>query len=299
MKTITIDGATFTCTLSERFRRHTADEIDVMRESIREHGVREPVKIYHDTDLNLDGCVLDGEGRLGLSAELGLEPRSKHLGKLSTEAAYELAKVYNDARRQDDPQEVRKRRVKRVAELRAEGKSIPVIAETEGVSIGQVQRDLEKAKDSGFIGGDKPEPAKVTGKGGKSQAAKKKPDAKKPGRKPKDEAEPKQTAEPEPAVAEDADEGVAFVGEVETLCRDMDQLAGRMKELKKSKYGYSIHVDSAVQQVEAARKTLWQGRPCESCPYCEANETDGCKTCNGTRRVKKATADRGREAVGK
>lgn len=92
-----------------------------------------------------------------------------------------------------------------------------------------------------------------------------------------------------------ADEGVEFVAGVEALCRDVDQVAARMKALKASRFGYSMHVDSAVAQVEAARKTLWQGRPAHRCPYCKG---DGCKVCNGTGRVKKATFDAGVEAVG-
>lgn len=87
----------------------------------------------------------------------------------------------------------------------------------------------------------------------------------------------------------------AFVAAVETLCRDIDQIARRMKELKTSPLSYPMHVDSAVSQVEAARKTLWQGRPAHECPYCHG---EGCKTCNGTGRVKKTTYDSGMEAVG-
>ena len=86
-----------------------------------------------------------------------------------------------------------------------------------------------------------------------------------------------------------------FVALVETLCRDIDQIAGRLKALKPDPLSYSMHIDSAVAQVEAARKTLWQGRPAHDCPYCEGK---GCKTCNQTGRVKKTTYDSGREAVG-
>jgi hypothetical protein len=100
------------------------------------------------------------------------------------------------------------------------------------------------------------------------------------------------TAEPE------GDPAKAFVARVETLCRDVDQVVSRMKGLKADRYAYSMHVDSAVSQVEAARKTLWQGRPAFPCPYCEANEADGCRACNGTKRVKKSTRESGVEAVG-
>lgn len=94
-------------------------------------------------------------------------------------------------------------------------------------------------------------------------------------------------AEPEP------DDGAEFVATVETLCRDMDQVAARIKELKSSPFAYSIGTDPAVAQVEAARKTLWQGRPAHVCPYCDGK---GCKPCSKTGRVKRSTYDAGKEA---
>lgn len=93
------------------------------------------------------------------------------------------------------------------------------------------------------------------------------------------------------------DRGAEFVAAVETLCRDMDQIAGRMKALKESPYAHSIHIDSAVSQVEAARKTLWQGRPAHACPYCAGEDKD-CKACKGTGRVKKTVFDSGAAAKG-
>jgi hypothetical protein len=95
-----------------------------------------------------------------------------------------------------------------------------------------------------------------------------------------------------------ADDGKEFVAKAETLCRDIDQIVARMKALKDSKYSYSTHVDSAVAQVVAARKTIWQGRPAHPCPYCEAAKSNGCEACNHTGRVKKASRDAGLEAVG-
>ena len=108
----------------------------------------------------------------------------------------------------------------------------------------------------------------------------------------------KELKERQKEIPEVVDEGAGFVAEVETLCRDVDQIAARMKAFKQSRFAYSIHIDSAVAQVEAARKALWQGRPAYPCPYCEANETVGCKSCQNTGRVKKATRESGLEAVG-
>lgn len=97
---------------------------------------------------------------------------------------------------------------------------------------------------------------------------------------------------------EETDPGEEFVESVEKLCRDIDQIVKRMKELKQSKFAYCMHIDSAVSQVEAARKSLWIGRPCHPCPYCEANEASGCKACGNTNRVNKGIRDRGLDAVG-
>lgn len=107
--------------------------------------------------------------------------------------------------------------------------------------------------------------------------------------------EPEPPATPPPAEADPAADSLAAV---ETLCRDMDAVAGRMKGLKADRYCYAIHVDSAVAQVEAARKTLWQGRAAFPCPYCEASGEPGCRACGGTRRVKRSTRDSGLEAMG-
>jgi ParB-like chromosome segregation protein Spo0J len=116
-------------------------------------------------------------------------------------------------------------------------------------------------------------------------------------------ADPKKAAKEELAKQEEtpetpetpADEGAEFVKAVETLCREMDQVAARMKALKSSRFAYSINIDSSVSQVQAARQTFWQGRPAHPCPYCSA---EGCKACAMTGRVKKATHDSGREAMG-
>lgn len=110
---------------------------------------------------------------------------------------------------------------------------------------------------------------------------------------PKKAAKEELAKKPDPETP--ADEGAEFVKEVETLCRDVDQIAARMKALKSSRFAYSINIDSSVSQVEAARKTFWQGRPAHPCPYCAG---EGCKTCANTGRVKKATHESGKEAMG-
>lgn len=191
--------------------------------------------------------------------------------------------------------------------VKVKAKAVPELAEA--VKAGEVSvsaaaevADLPPAEQKAAVkGGGKGVAAKAkerkTNKaGGKGKAVAKPANAPEPVSQP--DPEPAgQGADEQAAAVAPVDEGAAFVAEVEAVCREADALAKRMRALKGSPLGYSIHVDSAVAQVEAARKTLWQGRPAHPCPYCEANETAGCRACNGTRRVKKSTLDAGREAV--
>ena len=114
------------------------------------------------------------------------------------------------------------------------------------------------------------------------------------------EGEEAEATEKSPEPVPEADLGEVFVADVETLCRDMDKIAARIKAMKATPYAFSIHLDSAASQVEAARKTLWQGRPAHPCPYCRANEQvkPDCRACHGTSRVKKSVYDAGVDAVG-
>ena len=92
MRTITQKGVTYNCPLSEKFRRHFPEELDAMRSSIRDNGVLNTIRLYYDTTLNLPNCVLDGEGRLSLAAEVDLDRVPLHdQGRLTTEEAYYLA----------------------------------------------------------------------------------------------------------------------------------------------------------------------------------------------------------------
>jgi ParB-like chromosome segregation protein Spo0J len=185
MRTITYDGTEYRCPFSTSFRRHTATELDAMRESIAAQGVLNPVRLYYDLDTDDAFCILDGEGRLTVAIELGAAVPFLDMGPLETEAAYAIAKTLNDARRHDDPAAIaarRAERVQRVAQARSEGESLRAIAEKEGVSHQQVARDLEEhAADVSTVTGvtvDKPAaPETVTGRDGKVRpATRKKPE---------------------------------------------------------------------------------------------------------------------------
>ena len=185
MKTITYKGTVYSCPLTRHFRRHTPDEVAIIKESLREHGFLNDIILYSDDDLDLDNCILDGEGRLESAADLGdelsFEAGFEHLGEMPTADAYSLAKGYNDARRQDDPKEIRKRRVEKVAELRSAGHSLRDIADQTGVTKTQVERDIEEAILLSRPGTVEPPSGTVVGQDGKKRSAKGKGGPKKKG----------------------------------------------------------------------------------------------------------------------
>ncbi len=90
-----------------------------------------------------------------------------------------------------------------------------------------------------------------------------------------------------------------FPAAVEAMCRELDGVVDRLKSLKALPLAFHIHFDSAIAQVQAARKTLWQGRPVHECPYCAANGEvrNDCNACHGLNRVKATTHKNGVEAT--
>ena len=141
-----------------------------MVESVRTLGVQVPVKLYRDTTLGLEDAVLDGEGRVEAAVAAGVDFPVEHSGPMTIAVAYELAKVFNDHRRQDIPEAIQRRRaerVERVAAARAEGKSLRTIAGEEGVRESTVRNDLRDAGAQGCA----PAVEKVVGRDGKSYPA--------------------------------------------------------------------------------------------------------------------------------
>ena len=180
MKSITYNGMTYHLPFSETFRRHTPEELNDMRKSISHDGVRNAILLYHDTMHALPKCVLDGEGRLRIAAELGLPNEQVpmiDLGEMTTDEAYEKAQIYNDHRRQDSPEAVRRRRAERNAKmgkLRENGLSTRAIAGEVGVNHSTVVRSL-----SG--GGASAPLAKVNGLDGKQYPSRRMPKHFRPG----------------------------------------------------------------------------------------------------------------------
>jgi hypothetical protein len=143
---VTHRGTEYPCPLSERFRRHSPEELERLADGIREHGVQNPVILFDNADELGLTSVLDGEGRLTAAAAVGADVPFEHKGYMSLARAYALALALNDARRHDSGQAISRRRHERV-ELarakRAKGLSLADIAESLGVSPAQVRRDLD------------------------------------------------------------------------------------------------------------------------------------------------------------
>lgn len=163
MKTLSLSGKQYTFPLSDRYRRHSADERERMDLS---GDIEYPILLYKDTTLGLDDCVLDGEGRIETAIRAGSLVEFKHVGSMTTEEAYERSKALNDARRHDDHEAIQRRR-ERIAQARAGGDSIRTIAEKEKVDPKTVRNHLAKS------GGEGSPPEQIIGKDGKKQRSRK------------------------------------------------------------------------------------------------------------------------------
>lgn len=146
---------------AERYAMADDESFQELMEDIRTRGVRNPVFLWLDPSGN--EVVIDGRRRLEAVRRLKAEgwkcppiPVEEFDGDES-EIADEVRSL-NEHRRHLTTAYLMKRRrerVAKVAELRMAGKSLPVIAKAVGVSLGQVQRDLETAS---ILTGDKIEP---------------------------------------------------------------------------------------------------------------------------------------------
>ena len=168
-RTVTINGSQFALPFANLFRPLSREEAKELRESIGQHGVRAPVLVYESPTHG--PAVIDGVNRATIGEVLNVPIPVTHLGKMIDDEAEELAATLNIARRhlsQAEQQQARAARLKRVAESRAKKQSIRSIARQEGVSPGQVQRDLRDATASG-VSGDTP--AEVVGLDGKTYQA--------------------------------------------------------------------------------------------------------------------------------
>jgi hypothetical protein len=173
LPTVVIAGTTYTILFPDLVRPLNTGERLTLRESIRTCGIRVPVAIDEDNG------IIDGGNRAQIAEELGLASlRTETHPGLTLEQKAELAISLNAHRRhltQRDRQELheqRNQRIARIVEQRQSGESIRAIAEMEGVSPGQVQRDLGAAA---TVSPDtvQPRDGQVKGRDGKRRRARK------------------------------------------------------------------------------------------------------------------------------
>ncbi len=186
---IVFHGTEYHILFPDLMRELTPEEDADLGEKIKERGrVVKPIIT--------DGMrgIVDGAHRLRWAVKLGLEkskvPFSSDGKEMNADQQEVLCREVNDTGRQDPfkvRQQNRKKRVERVAEARQQGKTTREIAETEGVSQTQVQRDLNTAESESVEPGGgstetngTPASPKVKGKDGKSYASRKRPPKKPP-----------------------------------------------------------------------------------------------------------------------
>jgi hypothetical protein len=144
-----------------------AGELKAMIDSMAAHGYdqRFPVVRYEEK-------LLDGRNRWAAAGIAGVSPSVVDF-EGNDDDAREFVRTANEHRRHLTVEWLMRRRaerIERVAAARVEGESLRTIAEAEGVSLGQVQRDLETAS---TVSGDTVEPAngQVQGRDGRAQTA--------------------------------------------------------------------------------------------------------------------------------
>lgn len=133
----------------------TAEQRDLLRQSIRENGVLDAV-VFDE-----NGEVLDGHHRVEIAEELGIEYPRRVIEDLDEPGKHMYALTVNVARRQLDDAT----RGKLIAQMRLRGMSIRQIAKATGLSKTTVARNVDQLSHSGQLD----QPKRITGTDGKSR----------------------------------------------------------------------------------------------------------------------------------
>ena len=306
LPTVMIGKRKFTILFPDLLRPLTDSEGESLKRSIRKNGVQVPVVVDEEHG------VIDGGNRLRLAAEENIKDIPTVLRKgLSDEEKRELAISLNADRRQltaKEREQLAQERRERIAERREAGESLRTIAEKEGVSVVQVQRDLENL--STVPGGTvEPKDGKVTGKDGRTRrATPKKPPEKErePGedddvfdqRDAERDARKRQRNKPKPA-RKDAFGHVIpehlrdlFGDTVLSDCiTDLDEakkILVRVNERLRRKVTHYPFVQAkdaydaladAEHAAQLAIDSIKPGIPYAVCPACQGEDISKCKKC--------------------
>lgn len=81
-------------------------------------------------------------------------------------------------------------------------------------------------------------------------------------------------------VPKDAIPAFQVAKDIESLCREIDKVIGRVKDISKGPGGRLINFNSFHQQMKDAKGHLWANRPTHVCPYCHGKKPK-CECCHG------------------
>jgi ParB-like chromosome segregation protein Spo0J len=183
VRRITVNGLVYSLPFEHLLRALTAEEFGRLDADIAANGVQQAVVTA--TTPTWGRILVDGMHRATVAERRGLDiPQNLvvSLGKISDAVARERALALNLNRRHltvEEQQAARGERIRRVTEAKSNGESIRAIAAKEGVSPGQIQRDLQ-GNASGVswdtpVEIPAPQPARILGTDGKAYAAPKTP----------------------------------------------------------------------------------------------------------------------------
>jgi transposase-like protein len=155
--------------LADRYQLLKGQALSDFAEDLVRHGMRETIKVWHNR-------IVDGRNRyLVARKHPSITARFTDVSHIPEEQLPDYVASLNEHRRhdtQDEQRRLRSERLERVAEARRQGRSVRQIAEQEGVSPGQVHRDIEESTVSGET--VEPEDNTVTGKDNKKRPARRK-----------------------------------------------------------------------------------------------------------------------------
>lgn len=81
-------------------------------------------------------------------------------------------------------------------------------------------------------------------------------------------------------VPKDAVKAFQAAKDLESVCRELDKIIGRVEDISNGPGGRLIRFDSFKQQLKDAKGNLWANRATHVCPYCQGKKSK-CDCCKG------------------